>query len=243
MLRKLSAIYNVWDGDELLKGSIDCIKDHVDVIIIVYQNISNFKEKYAPAVEFAKQYGAYLIEYKPSAYDGWHNEAKKRQIGIEKAKELGCTHFLLMDCDEYYKPEEFKNAIQYSDKGTVCKMWTYFKSPTLRLEIPEGYYVPFVHPLKRDTHVMFSMYPFYVDRTRAVNDRDIVEIPESICMMHHYSWVRSDIGKKIRNSSAQGIIKNNGIISDYNSDLKGGDFLESYNQKLIEVPNIFNINV
>ncbi len=45
---KLAAIYNVWDGVELLKHSIASIKQDVDLIIIVYQDISNFGEEFNP---------------------------------------------------------------------------------------------------------------------------------------------------------------------------------------------------
>jgi len=48
---KLAAIYNVWDGVELLHGSIECIKDHVNQIIIVWQNVSNIGEIYDPMPE------------------------------------------------------------------------------------------------------------------------------------------------------------------------------------------------
>ena len=35
------------------------------------------------------------------------NERNKRNFGLQKAKELGYTHFLMMDADEFYEPSEF----------------------------------------------------------------------------------------------------------------------------------------
>ena len=45
---KLAAIYNVWDGVELLRGSMESVKDGVDLFIIVYQNVSNIGEVFHP---------------------------------------------------------------------------------------------------------------------------------------------------------------------------------------------------
>lgn len=119
--------------------------------------------------------------------------------------------------------------------GSVCKMWTYFKKPTWRLENPENYYVPFIHRLTINTFVG-PQYPFYVDRTRRVNQMDVVELP---FMMHHYSWVRKDINRKVRNSSAKNLSQH---LDEYNT-AEVGRRLRMYDQKLIEVPNYFNIDL
>ena len=41
-MMKLGVSYNIFDGEELLEGSIKQIKDQVDYISVVYQTISNF---------------------------------------------------------------------------------------------------------------------------------------------------------------------------------------------------------
>ena len=38
----LGASYNIFDGEELLEGSIKSIRDKVDYVSVVYQNVSNF---------------------------------------------------------------------------------------------------------------------------------------------------------------------------------------------------------
>lgn len=175
---------------------------------------------------------------------GWENEMIKRRIGINRAKELGCTHFILMDCDEYYERDQFAKAIKFLDGGSgVCRMHTYFKRPTLKLEHPENYFVPFIHRLNPDTQIGNNKYKFYCDRTRVVNEHEVIQVPDDICMMHHFSWVRKDINKKIQSSSAQDLIQNKGILADYNRPLVSGDWISSYDQKLIEVPNLFNIQL
>jgi len=250
---KLAAIYNVFDGLELLKGSIDCIKGYTDEIIIVYQKISNFGEQYDvqsylmdniyPLFLFDSQYRITLVEFTPTNISGQPNEILKRQLGIDKAKELGCTHFIQIDCDEYFKDFGAAKKLYFDSgyEGSVCKMWTYFKRPTLRLENPESYYVPFIHKLNANTVTGVREYPYYCDKTRQINIKNVIELP---IFMHHFSWVRYDIELKLRNSSAK---RNRNIdewASDYyNSEVKEGFYLKDFQQKLVKVDNIFNITI
>jgi hypothetical protein len=243
-MTKIAAIYNVWDGDELLKGSVQSVQDYIDHIVIVCQSKSNFGEAYIPDVwppELLSTKPVHYLTWKPKIGYGRFNEIGKRNIGIDKARELGCTHFLHMDCDEYY--QNFGEAVQLylntGCDGSVCRMWTYFKKPTLRLEKPEGYYVPFIHKLHPHTKAGGMSYPFYVDPTRRINTSDVVELP---IFMHHYSYVRKNVNRKIRNSTARKNLLNSCVLDDYNRDLKGGDYVKYYEQKLVEVEDIFNIN-
>lgn len=241
---KLAAIYNVWDGVELLQGSMNCLKNHVDLFIIVYQTTSNFGEKDNPLPEISKISfeNCLLVKYNPEIISGSKNEKNKRNIGLEIAKQYNCTHFLHMDCDEYY--HDFGNAkqqyINSGHNGSVCKIFTYFKKPTLRFEDEDCYYVPFIHELKKDTEAGVKKYPFYVDPTRRINETDVVLLH---IHMHHFSYIRNNIERKIRNSTAKVNIQNSNLLKDYYSpDLKEGYHVKDiFNQKLIEVPDTFNI--
>lgn len=247
---KLVAIYNVWDGEELLRGSINCLYQHVDLFIIVWQNISNTGEEYSPRLADHIPQNCIIVPHKYSPdlnVKPMQNEINKRNIGIEIAKSYGCTHFLHVDVDEYY--EDFGTALmQYKQSkasGSVCRLYTYFKEPTLRFETPDEYYVPFIHELKPDTTSGYKQtpYKFHVDHTRAVNNDDIVLLPD--VFMHHFSWVRKDIERKARNSSAARNIKRTTLVQDYLSpDITEGSIVKDYHgKKLIRVPNTFNINL
>lgn len=241
----LAAIYNAWDGIELLQGSMECLRGHVDHYIIVYQPRSNHGEEYNPLQDIQQAVegfeNVHLIQYVPTMYKrehtGMRNEKAKRNLGIETARKLHCDYFLHIDVDEYY--EDFGNCkrlfIDSGHNGSVCKMWTYFKKPTWRLEEPERYFVPFIHRLTQNTFVG-PQYPFYVDRTRRVNQTDVIELP---IMMHHFSWVRKDIARKCRNSSAKNLSQH---LGEYET-AQAGKRLSMYDQRLIEVPNIFNIDI
>lgn len=252
---KLAAIFNVWDGDELLQGAIKCVYDHVDEVIIVYQEISNFGEAYKPVhiLMGLRDYTSNMkvtgkltfIKYDPRIeMGGLMNERAKRNLGLDIARDKKCTHFLAMDCDEYYKNFELSKDmfINSGHKGSVCKMRTYFKKPTFMFSEPENYFVPFIHELHPDTKSGSSSYPFYVDPTRAINESDIIELPIN---MYHFSWCRKDIMRKARNSSANinnQLIRNKQIFDDYNSpDLGEGYYLKNWDRNITIVDDIFGL--
>jgi len=240
----IGAIFNAFDGIELLRGSMSTVK--ADHYIIVWQDISNFGERYNPLPEIEEAVkdfsNVHLIHYHPEVTKGYKtgmvNEARKRNAGIQRAIQLGCSHFLILDVDEYHPDfEAAKQAYIDSGKdGSVLPMWTYFKSPTLRLERPENYYVPFIHKLTKDTRVGNFEYPYRVDHTRAVNTKSVALLTQ---YMHHYSWVRKDITLKARNSSARHLSQH---LEDY-QNAKAGMYIGCYAQKLIEVENACNVNI
>lgn len=241
---KLAAIYNVWDGEELLKGSIDCIKNDVDLFIIVWQDVSNYGEKYDPFPEILDATEGLKVIYKkftPEIGIGFTNEKKKRQEGIDIALREGCTHFIHMDCDEFY--QDFNLAKQHfilsGADGSVCPILTYFKLPTLRFENPDNYFVPFIHKLRPETLAGVKEYPFYVDPTRKINVKNVVQLPY---FMHHFSYVRRDIERKCRNSSAKMNIEKSDLLKDYHSKVGVGSFIKDFRQKLIQVDDYFGIN-
>lgn len=242
---KLAAIYNVFDGVEWIEKSIESIKDYVDSVIIVNQEVSNYGESYNNygaiyrVLESQNLKNYHLIQYTPNLRDvPMVNETNKRQEGINMALYHGCTHFLHIDCDEVYPDFEklLNEYISLGCDGSVCEMYTYFKIPFLRLENPDNYYVPFIHKLTPNTVCGLSVnYPFYVDPTRKISNCDSVQLLSS-GKMHHYSWVRDDIMLKIRNSTARINIEKSQLLQDYlNPDVGEGYFLKDYGQKLIKV--------
>lgn len=236
---RLAAIYNVFDGVELLKGSIESIRPFVDEVIIVYQDVSNYGERFDPLPWINQCDADILLKHDPHGRP-LSNEIAKRNKGIKAAFHLGCTHFLTMDCDEYYR--DFGAAKQaYIDSkcsGSVVPLHTYFKEPTLMLEKDEDFFVPFIHKLNRNTVSGGRLYPYRVDPSRRINDQSVIKLPH---FMHHYSWVRADIDRKVRNSTAAKNLAKSKHLTEYRKDLKEGDFLECYNSKLVRVPNWFNI--
>jgi hypothetical protein len=113
---KLGVSYNLFDGEELLEGSIKQIRQHVDYVSVVYQKISNFgnpcNSELIPLLEKLKSDGLIdeLFEYSPKVNKGGHfNEMQKRNIGLALSQGANCTHHMSMDSDEYYLSSEFES--------------------------------------------------------------------------------------------------------------------------------------
>lgn len=258
---KLAAIYNLWDGDELFQYSFDSIVAHVDLIIIVWQDISNFGERYHPIClprqinqpvdRYKLQNGCEIIyqKYQPELQvlvGGSTNETRKRNIGLNIARKDDCTHFFFIDCDELYQnfAEAKQQFITSGANGSVCRLFTYWGKPSYQLTPIEEYWVPFIHKLKENTVAGMQEYPFWVDPTRRVNEQNVVEIPT---MMHHFSYVRKDIERKIRNSSAKVNLERSTYLQDYKDlmavDNADGHFLPGIKHTVKIVENIFNITI
>ena len=249
-MTRLAAIYNCFaDSSELLPYSLNCLIGHVDEIIIVYQDISNYGEP----IPFEKLSDKFIknifsnftyVKYSPNvSFSGTVNETLKRNLGLQTAKENGCTHYFCCDSDELW--ENFSLAKQqYFDSGhkaSVASMWTFFKDPTLRFQNKDNYYVPFICELTPESNVGNNRCKYICDPTRKPNEQDVILIEEP---MWHYSWVRKDILLKVRNSSAQVNIGNSNRLHDYrNPDCKEGYYVKDFQQKLIKVENTFNINI
>jgi hypothetical protein len=212
---KLGCSWNVFDGEELLEGSIKQIRQHVDYVSVVYQTTSNFgnacNPELLPLLERLKSEGLVdeLFEYNPKVNKGGHfNEIQKRNIGLSLSQGAGCTHHMSMDSDEYYLNSEFgdlKKIIIESDyDSSYCQMQTYYKSFEYALDPPETYYVSLIFKIKSDSnYFLMAPSPVLVDPTRRLSpsNKPIVLDRKDI-QMHHMSFVRKDIGIKLNNSSA-----------------------------------------
>jgi len=249
---KLAVIYTIWDDWDLLDHSLKNIDPLVDGRIIVFSEMSNFGEHSNTKTAVIWGDNTYILNYEPDLnLQPAQNERAKRNFGLQKAKELGFSHFLMCDADEMYEPSEFlkeKERIFKNDiAGTVCRTKVYFREPTLTI----GYdvtLVPFIHKITPDLCFTWNTkYPFAfegvrrdirIDPTRQMNINSGVEMSEVVC--HHYSWIRSDVMKKIRNSTARQNIEKSTIVEDYINS-KAGYYCEFYKTKIESCENLFNL--
>lgn len=245
---KLAAIYNVWDDIDLLELSIDHILKVVDGVIVVWSERSNHGESSNQKPNFYNllqtlTYNKWIGVYKrePCFKRPVDSETDKRNFGLNIAWGLGYTHFLTMDADEFYEPEPFLREKQkFIDNpnlaGLVCQCQTYFKSPHLTIGL-DTTLVPFIHKLTPTIkHEFNKNYPYAwidgqirIDPTRSLNITSGVERTDLI--MHHYSWVRKDYQKKIRNSTARRNLEKSTILNDLLL-AKEGYFVEFYQRHL-----------
>ncbi len=259
---KYGVSYNLFDGEELLESSINSIRNNVDYISVVYQTISNFgqpcSEGLVPLLEDLKSRGLIdeLFEYRPKVNKGGHyNEIRKRNIGIILSEGAGCDYHMAMDSDEFYTDEQMKYVKKTLEEGgyntSACQMVTYYKDSEHRLDPKEEYYVSLFHKMGDGIeYVIGAPFPVLVDPTRRVNYANTGLINTKIFTrdeveMHHMSYVRKDIRKKLQNSSASPNFKNiDKLVNYYESweypkqALMGGAPDKFYN--IVEVEKLFD---
>lgn len=249
--RKLISIVNAWDGTEFLPFLMDATLPHVEEIIIVYSNQSNFGDMIAHDF-YEMEAFAKAIQWEPNTGLPPHkNEAAKRNFGLKCAIERGATHIIMQDVDEFYDADEFERdkelIYRYDLNGLVCGLRVYVKEPTLWCH--DHTLVPFIQKVTPGLQFgSFKTYPFaydkkgeaHIDPTRRTNQTKGIEWSD--ITMHHYSWVRQHIDMKINNSSA----KKNLLKSTIKEDLANaapGYYCKFYRDTLKECENKFGIRI
>lgn len=249
-MRVASVVNCFGDCIELLPYIIQHTRPLVDGMIVIYSKRSN-RGNY---IDYTLPPGDYMgFNWEPTQFrDAHQNEVTKRNFGLQKARELGFTHFLMQDCDELYEPEEFikeRNRFEIENlAGMVCRVKTYVKSPCLTI----GYdhtLVPFIQKITPSLKYVlkFSGYPFAVDhktRTAYIDPSRRTNITKGVIMsditMFHYSYIRQNINLKIQNSSAN-LRKSASVILEDMANAKEGYFSKMYQRTLLYSPNIFNL--
>ena len=249
----IAAIFNVWnDCIELLENAVAYIPAHE--IIIVWSKYSNRGEE--ATGEYFKVNNVHervhYVQCEPDSFNNPHeNETRKRNAGLEKAKELKCSHFVMCDADEFYDWDEFMktcwHVIDNDLNGSVHPVKVYVGKPTLWCE--DHTLVPGIQKLYPDTQLgAFKNYPFaydaqgnaHIDPTRRTNQTTGIEM--SPFYMHHMSYVRRDIDLKIRNSSAN-LRRSEAAIKRDIANAAPGYMSELYHRELKECENLFNITI
>lgn len=258
---KLGMSYNVFDGEELLKYSILPIRKHIDYISVVYQEVSNFgmkcTDKLLPLLKELKDSGLVdqLYCYVPKVNNDYNatnqdQEVEKRNIGLRLSRQNGCTHHMSLDVDEFYTPEQFKfmrddmeNSL--ADVG-ACKHCQYYKDSIYILNPKEEEFVSTIFKIYDYTQFVFDqLCCVAIDPTRKCNNSMWRIYNRAEVEMHHMSFVRNDLRRKIMNHSSRvGIINNIDKICDYYDNWKypnpamwaGGNLIS-----VIEIPRLFSI--
>jgi hypothetical protein len=253
---KLCTIINAWTDTLCLLPF--CVENHLtfsDGVIVVWSETSNKGQKDDRIKEFV--YGhtfSDVIFHQLEPIQGilpLMNETRKRNSGLDVARQHGFTHFIIADADEFYVTKEVeweKKRFEAKDlNGLVCGLNVYIKSPTLMTD--DHTLVPFIHKLTPKIKCgEFRGYPFayddkkqaHIDPSRRLNVD--VGIRWSEIKMRHMSYVRDNIMMKIMNSSAK-LENSKDVIARDLENARPGYISELYHQPLQEVDNIFNITI
>jgi len=191
-----------------------------------------------------------IIHFKTTEQSTLFNEITKRNIGVERAKELGFTHFITVDCDEFYFKKDFelaKNFLIKEDIDTsVCWVQNYHKKPEYKIiGDSEPFKVPFINKLYPHTQLVLGG-PYFtdmVDPTRITNTKDKSHFFEKeIIMMHHYTTIRKDIRRKYESWTCRLNYKNDSVIDEKANKVINYN-IETDEPKCELVENYFNIKI
>ena len=223
---------------------LDLSKKQVKFLDDILLNFSKYTNQNIEQVVFSlKDKGLVdeIIEYKPNAKINLQkNEITKRNIGLKYAKKAGVNYFMTMDTDEFYIKEELDKAQEFIIENNIthsfCPIINYGLTPFQRSKEIAQYSVPFFFkvtkhnflrnekkrricisdPTRNSSYYLFARY-FYLNNIT----------------MHHMSYIRKDLIKKLESSTANfndETIKN--ILESLNN-----------NNNFFETDNIFNITV
>lgn len=262
---KTAAVYNVWDGLELLPYSLRQMCPFADEVIIVTQTIGNngvHDEEPRRFCESLKQeFPRIHVEvFNPKDAAGSESEQRvskqiqKRNRGVEIAESLGCNIVMFMDTDEIIATEELRKGFAdylVSGKNTgIVLLKTYIRKPTYAVE---GYdktaKIALFQQIGQGQRIQgwSSQDPIKsmsVDMERTMNcDGSYYVLNPNVCLVHHFSHVRKDYEKKLNAHAATDVylLKDNLHIEA--RSIEPGKKSQHFDAVIEEVPNRFGIQI
>lgn len=234
-IKKLGLSIVCFDGSEHLKNIIYELRNLVDVIHVCMQEVSYhgdpLDDEDKQEVLYLKEIGyvddilwfnpdlSYLKQKEFDASIPRRIECDKRNMMLDKLEEAGCSHSIIIDSDEFYDFYDFKRAKDFINENenihiTYCQYVNYYNDYDRILVYPFLSYVPFISEARFRFQFDSSDINLPSDPTRRY------KIPETdenrqynifdwkTVHMHHLSWIRKDITKKLKNWSAKRYFEN-----------------------------------
>lgn len=251
---KLGVCYMVFDGEELLRPAITSIRSQVDFISVTWQKMSyhgNLNDTdLEPLINQLKadnlldQAVFFEPDLKKSPKE---NELLLRNIGLQTSRDAGCTHHISFDVDEFVLPEQMKYAKEtFGDHDcSMIQNIYYYKKPTWRMHPNvKNNWVSFIHPVTTE-YAMIPNYSHRIEVTRRLTPYEKIKVYKADeCVVHHMSYVRQNMAKKLKNSVTGTLFTIDKFVEEFDKYQLGErlvvapDFLT---RKTILVDDIFNI--
>ena len=215
-------IYNAFDGLELLEASLRNVRDEADAIVVVYQTTSHFGNtidiyNISDVIDYLKGEGLidYAIHknYDPVKTIGGAKsiEIDKRNIGLQKLHELGINYFRISDVDEFFDPQQFKDAFNFGKESNYnrffCRIKTFSDVKKQDLVESDGVNTSaFYRIIDRKHRIGPSSHPtpIRIDSNRKygiAGDGKSYTFKSKDLLMYHYRLVRLDLHTKLENSA------------------------------------------
>ena len=115
-----------------------------------------------------------------------------------------------MDCDEIFIPKEFREAKQivydYNYKASFIYSQTYYKDNHHVINPAEKYHIPFIYKIMDDSKLKLDcrIEGIIADKSRKMSDvgNDLIIFERDFIQMHHMSYVREDMLRKLKNKAS-----------------------------------------
>lgn len=136
------------------------------------------------------------------------NEIIKRNIGLDLSKKHNCTHHMSIDSDEFYIKDQFRylkqDMIENDYDSSICEIETYYKQSDYKIEPKDRTHVSLIYKIRNNVNFISNFtFPALVDPTRRMDPGKYkIYSPDEI-QMHHMSYLRKDIRRKVMNSSSR----------------------------------------
>jgi len=228
---KLGVAFNVFNGEELLIDSMNRMRMVADYIVLTYQNTSNVGNRKVHKFDDVAHLCDDIVLFEPNDVRPAINETNKRNLGLYYARKNGCSHFMSIDCDEFYHHDQFVNAknliIEKGFESTACELVNYFHSSKYQI-VAHRQFVPFIFRITEHKHKHLHPFPVVVDPTRVISQAKFHLFDKSELLMHHMSYVRKDLDSmksKLMNSPNRKLFAD--IIPYYLNYFKDWDSTQS----------------
>lgn len=260
---RLGVTYSVFNGEEMLRGSILSIRKHVDYINAVYQEYSWTGNKASDSLLAVlnklkeERLIDTIIKY---PFNDFNNKkkmsyyiCKKKNLGLKDLKKNRCTYCMIMDADEFYKEEEFIAAKNFVEEHhithTCCSIYDYKIKPIYRMEQANNYAVPFIFKLRWYSLINSRPnLPCFIDPLRAIPMFPFMDkfYYLNSVNMHHMTGIRGNIETKLLNTVSN--MTDNGRIHIQTYRKKHNELAEMDEEQLLErgyikVKNYFGLGI
>lgn len=168
----IGASYSVFDGVELLRRSVEVLREcGVDYINVIWQKVSYFGQAAEAGTDshlqdllrcrlvdelhlYMPKYSGYPVFTSYATRLAKQDEVAKRNFGLRLARHAGCSHFLTVDADEFYVPKQFRAAVDFITGNQIdCSaahiLYYHLKPTHVLMGMGDEYVVPFLYDIRK----------------------------------------------------------------------------------------------
>lgn len=215
---KLGVGFNVFNGAELLKPSILCVRPLASLVVVVYSLKAITGEDapkwLLPLLLKLKSEGLVddLIKVKHSTTSVpltiQNEKRKKYEVARKYCFDRGCSHYMGRDCDEFFVTKHLKRALEtyVGEEMVVCPLFDYVREPTFRAKNVSSLHVTAFQ--KASIPYSPKRCGVKLDMSRTVAASNVRILKQEELVMHHMTGVRynsEEMDRKFQGHSHFGV--------------------------------------